>query len=205
MLAILCPAAPIVNPSPAPFTAREAWWAGFSAGLDGKPAAVPFGYPDDLTAAFLAGHWSGDDNRATDLLSAAAEARAVEELDELAVEPSDHTAADEREYLGWTLGADGVDAEPAGLLTAADRAGFAFGHHAGEDHLYTVDPLWAEHLRDRALKSATFPGDAALFAAYDDDLRHQLACGDHFRAMERDNDAEFYRRRVVVACPSMVD
>lgn len=161
----LSPAAPVVNPSPAPsvpFLVREAWWAGFAAGRDGEPAAVPAGYPADLAGSFRDGHWSGRDSLDSAELAGAAEALALAGLAELLLEPADHTSADEQAWLGWTLGADGVDAGPAGGLTRAERDAFAAGHRAGDDHLWTVDPLWAAHLRDRAERAMA---DDAYLAA----------------------------------------
>ena len=129
-----------------PYHVAEVWWVGFSAGFDGKPAAVPVGYPADLAASFLAGHGAG---RAVRAGGFATPNPAV-----IAVEPCDHTTADELAWLGWTLGAEGVDAAPVGNLTAAERRAFLDGHNAGDSYLWTVDPLWAEHLRDRATRSA---------------------------------------------------
>lgn len=59
------------------------------------------------------------------------------------------TLAEDAEWLGFTLGADGVLAE---LCTpdAVERAAFDRGHDAGDDHLWRVDPLWAAHMKQMA-------------------------------------------------------
>ena len=66
--------------------------------------------------------------------------------------PSTPTLEDEAEYLGFQLGFDGIDAD---LPTpdASVRAAFERGLNAGDDHLWRVDPAYAEHLRSLAKRS----------------------------------------------------
>ena len=65
----------------------------------------------------------------------------------------------ECEWLGYVLGADGVAAELESP-DAAEQAAFDIGHNSGDDHLWTVDPLFAAHLKeqaDRFIADATLP------------------------------------------------
>lgn len=88
----------------------------------------------------------------TDAQFSAWSAALVADLDP---EPTSHTVAEEIEWIGYQLGAAGIDADlPADLpFTPAEREAFAKGHDAGDTYLWTIDPDFAAHLKERAERS----------------------------------------------------
>lgn len=128
LIAVVAQAEPIDS-----HLAHEAWWDGFSQGSDGIVLEIPADLDARLHESWRAGHWSGFDNFETEQLAAAALVSQAEA---------------EAEYLGFQLGADGVDAE---LMTPHDdeRAAFERGLYTGDDELWRVDPLYASFVKER--------------------------------------------------------